>query len=137
MAARNFNQNMATAAKYVIAEVEEIVENGMIDPDNVHTPEIYVDAIVKTPDTGPKRIERLVLDDGNNSLLTGKGGAVRAKIAGRVALELEDEWYVNLGIGIPTLVPSFVKEGLKITYQSENGVLGVKGYPKPGQEDAD
>jgi 3-oxoacid CoA-transferase len=137
MAARNFNANMATSAKYVVAEVEHVVENGELDPDHVHTPGIYVDAVVKSPFTGVKRIERLVLDDGENTLLTGKGGAVRGKIAARVAKELQEGWYVNLGIGIPTLVPSFVQEGVSITYQSENGVIGVGGYPKPGDEDAD
>jgi len=137
MAARNFNKDMASAARYVIAEVEHIVENGEIDADNVHTPNIYVDAIVQTPHVGPNRIEKLVLDDGENALLKGKGAAVRTKIASRVAQELQDTWWVNLGIGIPTLVPSFVKEGIKITYQSENGVLGVKGYPKPGHQDPD
>lgn len=136
MAARNFNANMATAAKYVIAEVEEIVEDGEIDPNQVHTPGINVAAVVKTEETH-KRIERLVLDDGNNSLLTGKGAETRIKIATRVAKELESGMFVNLGIGIPTLVPAFVQSGVKVTYQSENGILGVSGYPKPGNEDAD
>merc|ERR1711935_290389 len=137
MAARNFNANMATSAKYVVAEVEHVVENGEIDPDNVHTPGIFVDAVVKSPYTGKGRIEKLCLDDGENALLSGKGGAVRGKIAARVAKELENGWFVNLGIGIPTLVPSFVQPGVAITYQSENGVIGVGGYPKPGDEDAD
>lgn len=63
MAARNFNQDMATAAKYVIAEVEEIVEDGEIDPDSVHTPGVFIDAIVLSTDSN-KPIEKLVLDDG-------------------------------------------------------------------------
>ncbi|MEM9082319.1 MAG: CoA transferase subunit A [Planctomycetota bacterium] len=54
--ARNFNPMMATAAKYTIAEVDEIVELGEIDPDSVHTPGVYVDSIVQT--TSEKRIER-------------------------------------------------------------------------------
>ena len=47
MSARNFNQDMVTAAKLVIVEVEEIVEPGEIDPNNVHTPSVYVDRIYK------------------------------------------------------------------------------------------
>jgi len=62
MTARNFNPEMATAASYVIAEVEHMVELGALDPDNVHTPGSYVDAVVVT--TPEKRIEQRTVREG-------------------------------------------------------------------------
>ena len=61
----------------------------------------------------------------------------RERIARRVAKELKDGYYVNLGIGIPTLVPSFVPPSIEVVVQSENGMLGVGPYPKAGEEDPD
>ena len=58
-------------------------------------------------------------------------------IAKRISRELQDGWYVNLGIGIPTLVANYVPEGIDVTFQSENGILGMGPFPFAGEEDAD
>ena len=61
----------------------------------------------------------------------------REQIAARAARELQDGFYVNLGIGIPTLVGNYSPGHLKVTLQSENGMLGMGPFPYPGEEDAD
>lgn len=62
---------------------------------------------------------------------------MRERIVKKAVEYLKDGMYLNLGIGIPTLVPSFAPKGIKITLQSENGLLGVGDYPIKGEEEAD
>ncbi|MEL0294862.1 MAG: CoA-transferase, partial [Cryomorphaceae bacterium] len=64
-------------------------------------------------------------------------GLSKDQIAQRIAQELRDGWYVNLGIGIPTLVANHIPEGINIEFQSENGILGMGPFPVEGEEDAD
>lgn len=59
------------------------------------------------------------------------------QIAQRIAQELQNGWYVNLGIGIPTLVANYIPQGIEVEFQSENGILGMGPFPFEGEEDAD
>jgi 3-oxoacid CoA-transferase subunit B len=61
----------------------------------------------------------------------------REQMAARAARELKDGYYVNLGIGIPTLVANYIPQGMKVTLQSENGMLGIGPFPYEGEEDPD
>ena len=68
----------------------------------------------------------------NYTLMLDKNG-----IAKRIAQEVKDGWYVNLGIGIPTLVANHIPQGMEVEFQSENGILGMGPFPLEGKEDAD
>lgn len=129
---RNFNPDCARAGKICIAEVEEIVPTGSIAPQDVHLPGIYVQRVVQG--TGyEKRIEkRTIRSEGGI-----KVDAVREIIAKRAAQELADGNYVNLGIGIPTLVSNYLPAGIRVELQSENGLLGIGPYPTESNVDAD
>src|SRR6201998_4792651 len=130
--ARNFNPMIATCGKVCVAEVEELVEVGELDPDNVHVPGIYVDRIIKGPSHETRIAFRTVA--GAN---TGKESPIRTAMAQRAAKELRDGFYVNLGIGIPTLVANYIPQGISVQLQSENGMLGMGPFPYAGEEDPD
>jgi 3-oxoacid CoA-transferase len=129
---RNFAPMMAMAARTTIAEVEELVAPGALDPDAVATPGIFVKRIFQGQDY-EKRIEKRTLRGQESA----DQDPVRQRIARRAAREMKDGDYVNLGIGIPTLAASYVPEAAHIVLHSENGMLGVGPYPEPGQEDPD
>src|SRR3954470_25072975 len=133
MTSRNFNPMIATCGKVCVAEVEQLVEVGELDPDQIHTPGIYVDRIIQGP-SYEKRIEFRTVQGGSAAK---KENPARDLLAKRAAKELRDGYYVNLGIGIPTLVANYIPEGMHVTLQSENGLLGIGPFPKPGEEDPD
>ena len=124
---------IATCGKVCVAEVEQLVEIGELDPDQIHTPGIYVDRIIQG-ENYEKRIEFRTVQ---GAAVAKAGSTVRDLLAQRAAKELRDGYYVNLGIGIPTLVANYIPEGMNVTLQSENGLLGIGPFPKPGEEDPD
>ncbi|KAK3061461.1 hypothetical protein LTS18_006155, partial [Coniosporium uncinatum] len=102
-----FGQIMAKAARLTIVEAEEIVPVGGIEPDNVDLPGIYVDRVV--PSTEPKEIEikKLREPEGQDAPKSDSPAVVRRnRIAKRAARELKQGYYVNLGVGMPTLAPA-------------------------------
>ena len=126
MTEQNFNRAMATAADIVIAEVQEIVPNGEIDPNEIHTPGCFVDFLVE---------RKLTEEDLGSSASVGSSKVIdekRMNMAKRAFAELKKGDVVNLGIGIPTLVADLIQPEDGIILHTENGMLGVGPEPKDG-----
>lgn len=123
----NFNPAMATAARLVIAEVEEIVDIGVIAPEQVHTPGLYVDYLVQATLTPA--------DLGSSADVTAgarRADEARLSMARRALRELRPGDVVNLGVGIPTLVADLITPEMEINLHTENGMLGVGPAPDGG-----
>ncbi len=141
--AQNFSPMMAAAGKITIAEVEELVPAGSLDPAQIHTPGIYVQRIFQGKNY-EKRIEQRTVSkpttEAENTVATpiqtGQG-LDKNQIAKRIAREVKDGYYVNLGIGIPTLVANYIPEGINVVLQSENGLLGIGPFPTEDKVDPD
>jgi len=136
--ANNFNKPMCKAGKITIAEVEEIVECGEIRPEDVHVPGVYVQRVIKGH-SYEKRIERLTTfkEPSHSQETVNPDVEKRNRIIKRAACEFQDGMYANLGIGMPMLASNYIPQGMNITLQSENGVLGLGPFPRLGEEDAD
>ncbi|KAA8649252.1 3-oxoacid CoA-transferase [Aspergillus tanneri] len=136
---KSFGPIMAKAASVTIVEAENIVPVGSIDPNDVDLPGIFVDRIVPATDEKHIEIKKLRSEDDEGTLETSKDSAMaqRILIAKRAAKELKHGYYVNLGVGIPTLAPSFLPEGDTVWIQSENGILGMGPYPTEDEVDPD
>jgi 3-oxoacid CoA-transferase len=140
--AQNFNQMMAAAGKICIAEVEELVPTGELDPNEIHVSGIYVQRIFEGKNY-QKRIEQRTVSLQKNTQSTdnqyveiGKG-LTKFGIAKRISQELKNGIYVNLGIGIPTLVANYIPSTINVVLQSENGLLGIGAFPTEEIVDAD
>ncbi len=141
---RNFAPGFAMGAHRTIAEVKEIVPTGSLDPESVVTPGIFVDRIVKTTthiDIGVLRyilssVGRVNNMEGRPVRDGGPTGLPADLMAMKAAALLRDGEYVNLGIGLPTLVSNFI-EGRGVTLHAENGILGYGPFPPEGEEDVD
>src|SRR5437016_9818338 len=129
---RNFNPMIASCGKVCVAEVEQLVEIGELDPDRIHTPGIFVDRIIQGA-RYEKRIEFRTVQGSVGK----KDSPIRELMAKRAAQELRDGFYVNLGIGIPTLVANYIPDNINVTLQSENGLLGIGPFPADSGVDPD
>lgn len=120
---QNFNPAFAKAARVAIVEVDEIVEPGDIPPELIDLPGIFVGRVVKTTQKFDlwKRPERRPSD--KPRLYNGKPALSRAGIAKNAARLVKDGTYVNLGVGIPTMVSNYLV-GRDVILHAENGVLG-------------
>jgi 3-oxoacid CoA-transferase len=132
---QNFNPSFAKAARVAIVEVDEIVEPGEIPPELVDLPGIFVSRVVKTTQKFDlwRRPERRPAD--KPRLYNGKPGLTRAGIAKNAARLVKDGSYVNLGVGIPTMVSNYLVDR-DVILHAENGVLGY-GHMMKEEEGVD
>lgn len=133
--ARNFNPEVATAGKVVIAEADEVVEVGELHPEQIQCPSIFVDRVVQGIKL-QKRIEKLTLKQpGMGIQISAKSEEerqMRIRVARRAANEIKANMYVNLGIGMPTTTANFVDPNLNVYFHAENGLFGIGEYPMVG-----
>ena len=142
--ARNFNPVMATAARTTIAEVDEVVDAGAIDPEAVVTPGIFVDRVVRCEHPLDAAALRALSrrwgrqwDLEVRERPTGPRGIPPDLMARRVARLLAAGEYVNLGLGLPTLVSSALEPADGVVLHSENGMLGFGPLAAEGEKDLD
>ncbi|MBO0838154.1 MAG: malonate decarboxylase subunit alpha, partial [Actinobacteria bacterium] len=132
---QNFGPSFAKAARVVIAQVDEIVEAGELAPDEVGLPGIFVDRVVQspTPRTALWREPRLENERRN---YLGRTGRTPREVGATVAALLPEHSYVNLGVGLPTLVSDHLM-GRDVMLHAENGLLGYGRRLSPADADDD
>ena len=115
----NFGPMMAKAAACSIVEAEHIVPIGEIKPDEVDLPGIYIDRIVPATEEKKLEVKKLREVEGGDQSNKSEGEKRRERIARRAAKELKQGYYVNLGVGMPTLAPSFLDPKIKVWIEEE------------------
>jgi 3-oxoacid CoA-transferase len=141
-AGRNYNPVLATAARVTIAEVDDVVAAGELEPESVVTPGVFVDRVVRCEEPLPaERIRELSRRFGKKWDLEVRERAVGPRgippelMARKAARLLRRGEYVNLGLGLPTLVSSHVEPEQHITFHSENGLVGFGPLAAPEEAD--
>jgi 3-oxoacid CoA-transferase len=138
--ARNFHPAFATGARVTLAEVDDVVAPGAIDPECVVTPGIWVDRVVRTEHPlDVAEIRRLSRRYGRAVHVDPRPdvGGIPADLMARRAALLRPGEYVNLGLGLPTLVSNYVTPERDVVFHSENGMLGFGPLVDEGEEDVD
>jgi len=141
---RNFNPIFATGARTTVVEVDRVVSTGELDPEAVVTPHIFVDRVVQNEQPLDLRaIRELSRRYGKQWRLEARAvegappGLPPELMARKAAVLLRPGEYVNLGLGLPTLLSSFIDPGRNITLHSENGMLGFGPLVSGDDEDVD
>lgn len=130
---QNFGPSFAKGAKVVIVEVDELVEAGELAPGDVDLPGIFVDRVVQRTEKA-EPLWRVPRETAEARVYLGRPGRTATQMAQRIADLLPDGGYVNLGVGLPTMVSDHL-EGRDVVLHAENGVLGYGTRLAP--EDAD
>nr|POF17966.1 succinyl-coa:3-ketoacid coenzyme a transferase 1, mitochondrial [Quercus suber] len=136
---KSFAPLMAKAAKVAIVEAEHIVKTGELKPEDIDLPGIFIDRIVQATEDKIVEVKKLRSVGKDPATENDKDDALarRNRIAKRAAKELKPGFYVNLGVGMPTLAPSYLPPNSNVWIQSENGILGMGAYPTEDELDAD
>jgi 3-oxoacid CoA-transferase len=132
---QNFGPSFAKAAKVVIAQVDEIVDVGDLTPDQVGLPGIFVDRVVQSPTPRTPEWREPRPEEDRRTYLSRPGLTPR-EVGARVAALLPDHSYVNLGVGLPTLVSDHLA-GRDVMLHAENGLLGYGTRLTPAEADDD